>query len=231
MIDRLRDRYDVIAVDSPGFGRSAPLPESIEPTVAAYADAFEWFIAEVGLKRPHVAGNSMGGAIGLELARRRAVASVTAFSPAGFWTPAERAYCQRSLLWLAEIPEALRPAVRAASRSSAARRILFAQTFGYPARLPGAEAISTLDDAWAAPGLRGALDAFSQYDFFAGEDLATERVTVAWGNRDLLLPYWLQAPRARAALPAALHLTLGAGHVPFYDDPGAVAATIALTAV
>ena len=69
-----RASFDVIACDSPGFGRSAPLPRGIEPTIPSYADAFEWFFAELGLERPHVAGNSMGGAIALELGRRRAVA-------------------------------------------------------------------------------------------------------------------------------------------------------------
>jgi pimeloyl-ACP methyl ester carboxylesterase len=220
----------VIAVDLPGFGRSAALPDAIEPTIPAYADAFEWFIAELGLQRPHVAGNSMGGAIGLELARRRAVASVTAFSPAGFWTPGERAYCQASLSLLAGVPEALRPALRAGVRSALGRRLLLAQLFGYPARLPAEEAADSLESAWAAPALPTALAAFAAYDFVGGEDLDGAKVTVAWGNRDLLLPYRLQAPRAHAALPRARHLTLGAGHVPFYDDPGAVASSIELTA-
>ena len=51
-------------------------------------------------------------------------------------------------------------------------------------------------------------------------------VTVAWGASDHLLPARRQAPRARALLPWARHLTLGAGHVPFFDDPGAVAEVI-----
>ena len=72
VISRLSDRFDVIACDSPGFGASAPLPSGIDPTIASYVDAFEWFFAELGLERPHVAGNSMGGAIAIELARRRA---------------------------------------------------------------------------------------------------------------------------------------------------------------
>ena len=54
-------------------------------------------------------------------------------------------------------------------------------------------------------------------------------MTIAWGNRDRLLPYRLQAPRAKAMMPWATHLTLGAGHVPYYDDPPAVAATIRST--
>ncbi len=226
VIDRLVGEFDVIACDSPGFGRSAALPVSIEPTIQAYAEAFEWFFAELGLERPHVAGNSMGGAIGLELARGRAIRSVTAFSPAGFWTPSELRFCQQSLGLLDGMPRAARPAVEALARTRIGRRALFSQLFGYPSRLPAEEAVATLRDAWASPALARALDAFSQYRFGAPEQLRSTPVTIAWGNRDMLLPYRLQAPRARAMLPWAAHVTLGAGHVPYFDDPAAVAAVI-----
>ena len=226
VIERLRGEFDLIACDSPGFGRSAPLPSGIEPTITSYADAFEWFLAELGLERPHVAGNSMGGAIGLELARRRAVRSVTAFSPAGFWTPAERRFCQLSLSALGGVPAPARPAIEAAARTRLGRVALFSQTFGYPARLPAEEAIATLRDAWAAPALTAALAAFDSYSFERPEELRNMPVTIAWGIRDRLLPYRTQAARARRLLPLATHLTLGAGHVPFYDDPAAAAAAI-----
>jgi pimeloyl-ACP methyl ester carboxylesterase len=226
VIDLLAGEFEILACDSPGFGRSSPLAAGIEPTIPAYADAFEWFFAELGLERPHVAGNSMGGAIALELARRRTARSVTAFSPAGFWTPLERRFCQLSLSALASTPRALRPAVVALARTRAGRTALFAQTFGYPERLPAEEAVATLTDAWDAPAFGGALAAFRHYRFSEPEQLRRTPVTIAWGNRDRLLPYALQAPRARRMLPWATHVTLGAGHVPFYDDPAAVAAVI-----
>lgn len=226
VIARLRERFDVIACDTPGFGASEPLPSSMQPTITSHADAFEWFLAELGLERPHVAGNSMGGAIALELGRRRAVGSVTAFSPAGFWTPSERRFTQLSLLALADTPAALRPAVSAAARTRAGRVALFSQTFGYPARLPAEEAVATLQDAWASPVMAETLKAFDAYDFDRPEQLRQTPLTIAWGRRDRLLPYRLQAPRARTMLPWATHVTLGAGHVPFYDDPAACAAAI-----
>jgi pimeloyl-ACP methyl ester carboxylesterase len=226
VIELLARDCEVIACDSPGFGRSAPLAVGIEPTVPSYADAFEWFFAELGLARPHVAGNSMGGAIAIELARRRAVSSAVAFSPAGFWTGVERRYCQLSLGTLARTPPWLRPAMLALCRTTAGRVALFSQTFGYPARLPAQEAASTLADAWAAPALAPALAAFDDYRFESPQELRAVPLTIAWGRRDRLLPYALQASRARRLLPWATHLTLGAGHVPFYDDPAAVAATI-----
>jgi pimeloyl-ACP methyl ester carboxylesterase len=226
VIERLVGEFDVIACDSPGFGRSGALPASIEPTIAAYVDAFEWFFAELGLERPHVAGNSMGGAIALELARGRSIRSVTAFSPAGFWTPAERRFCQLSLRALAQTPAAARPAVEAIARTRRGRIALFSQTFGYPARLPAEEALATLRDAWAAPAFGPALDALRSYRFDSPQQLRNTPVTIAWGRRDRLLPYRTQAPRARKLLPWATHVTLGAGHVPYYDDPAAVAAVI-----
>lgn len=230
IIGLLATDFDVIACDSPGFGRSAPLTAGIEPTIPAYVDAFEWFFAELGLERPHVAGNSMGGAIALELARRRAVSSATALSPAGFWTTAERRFCQLSLAPLAAIPPAVRPLVQALARTRAGRVALFSQTFGFPTRLPGEEAVAIFTDAWASPAFRDALEAFRHYRFASPEDLRITPVTVAWGARDHLLPYRLQAPRARAMMPWATHVTLGAGHVPFYDDPQAVAEVIRVRA-
>src|SRR4029077_13586352 len=151
VIDLLAPDFDVIACDSPGFGRSAPLAEGVEPTIPAYVDAFERFFAELGLERPHVAGNSMGGAIALELARRRAIRSASALSPAGFWTPAERRFCQLSRAALAQTPRSARPAVVALARTRPGRVALFWQTFGWPARMPAEEAVATLRDAWAAP--------------------------------------------------------------------------------
>jgi pimeloyl-ACP methyl ester carboxylesterase len=226
VIARLSGEFDVIACDSPGFGRSAPLPSGIEPTITSYADAFEWFIAELGLERPHVAGNSMGGAIGLELARRRAISSVTALSPAGFWTNAERSICQVSLSALLNIPPPARPAIERAARTRAGRIALFSQLFGFPARLPADEAVETLRDAWASPAFAGALKEFDHYAFERPEELRNMPVTIAWGVRDRLLFYRTQSARARTMLPFATHVPLGAGHVPFYDDPAAVAATI-----
>ena len=63
------------------------------PTVAALAAAVE----ELGVERPHVAGNSLGGGIALELGRRGWAGSVCAISPIGFAVWRERAYARAML--------------------------------------------------------------------------------------------------------------------------------------
>lgn len=220
----LADEFDLIACDTPGFGASPRLPEDVRPTIGAYVDAFRRLFLELGVERPHVAGNSMGGGIALELARAGEVSSACALSPIGFWSERERRFSRASLRYLvAETPALVRPAVRALARTRAGRAVLFAQLCAWPSRIPAEEAVDSVRAAWAAPAFVATLEAFSDYDFVAGEDLCEVPVTVAWGVRDRLLPYRRQAPRARARLPRARHLALGAGHLPYFDDPAAVA--------
>ena len=230
VIELLAGEFDVVACDSPGFGRSGALAAGIDPTIPAYADAFEWFFAELGLQRPHVAGNSMGGGIALELARRRAIRSACAFSPVGFWSAPELRFCQLSLKLIQAVPVSLRPAVEALTRTRAGRIAVLGQLYGFPSRVPVEEALSSLRDAWSAPAMSATLDAFAGYRFENAPELRNVPVTIAWGRYDRLLPYRLQAPRARRMLPQARHVTLTAGHLPFHDDPHAVAAAIRASA-
>src|SRR4051794_3729943 len=91
VVPLLARESEVIAVDLPGFGASAPLAGP--PTVAALAAAVE----ELGLERPHVAGNSLGGGIALELGRRGSAGSVCAISPIGFAVARESTHARGTL--------------------------------------------------------------------------------------------------------------------------------------
>src|SRR4051794_39622459 len=69
LIPLLAPHRDVIALDLPGFGESPLLPGGVEPDPYALTDAVVQFLDELGLERPPVVGNSLGGLIALELAR------------------------------------------------------------------------------------------------------------------------------------------------------------------
>jgi pimeloyl-ACP methyl ester carboxylesterase len=216
VLDRLAAERDVISVDLPGFGDSPP--DGTDPSILGQADRMERFFAEIGVERPHVAGNSMGGGITLELARRGSIRSATAVSPVGFWTDRERAFCQLSMRATAVLLEVLHP-VAPRIVATPAGRLLFLQLFARPWRRDPDELMADADGALGAASFHPALDAFSDYRFERPEELRGVPVTVAWGTRDfLLIPR--QAKRARRLLPWARHVSLtGLGHTPFNDDP------------
>ncbi len=97
VVPALAAQFDVLAVDLPGFGESPPLPAGQEPTPAALAAAVAGLLDELGIDRPHVAGNSLGGWVALELAAQRPLASVALLSPAGLWPDRTPRYARLSL--------------------------------------------------------------------------------------------------------------------------------------
>jgi pimeloyl-ACP methyl ester carboxylesterase len=213
-----------IAIDLPGFGETPA--EDFEPSVEGYVARLARWFGEQDLARPHVAGNSMGAAIALELARGRLVASATAISPVGFWTLRERRYAQRSLRASRAIAARIRPLAPTIARSAVGRAALLAQMHGRPWRVPADEAVASMGAFVDAPWVEPALRAFDRYLFHDADELRGVPVTVAWGTRDALL-LSRQAARARRMLPWARHVALpGCGHLPFYDDPDAVAAVL-----
>jgi pimeloyl-ACP methyl ester carboxylesterase len=220
VLARLEAEREVLNVDLPGFGQSPPDEAGTELGILDYADRLQRFFAEAGVERPHVAGNSMGGGIALELGRRGAVRSVTLISPIGFWGRPGIAWC-RGLLRVEyalganpsdSMPETLQLAL--------ARLALFPIAFGRPFAVPAEEVLATGEAAQAAPGFVDGVENGLDYFFTDPGGLRDIPVTVAWGRRDLLLPPITQARRARAMLPWARHLSLpGCGHIPFYDAP------------
>ena len=213
---------DVIAVDLPGYGASEPLPPGTPPGVPSIADAVEAFLDELGLPTAHLGGNSLGGWLSLELARRGRARSVTALSPAGFFNAREAAYAQWCLTTSMQTARRLAPYADQIFATRAARTVLLGQIFARPWRIPASVAAEDMralansrafdDDLARAPHER----------FLPGPPLGVP-VTIAWAQRDrLLLPR--QGPRAIRRIPGARLITLpGCGHVPRWDDPPLVA--------
>jgi pimeloyl-ACP methyl ester carboxylesterase len=224
VLDRLVVHRDVIAVDLPGFGASPA--DGTEATVEGFSSRLEAFFAELELERPHVAGFSLGGGIALELARRKAVRSATAFAPVGFWTPKETAWCQNRLADSKRLGRILRPIAPALYGVAPLRVLFWIQLFGRPWLLSARECVETTDAALGAANFDAVLAGFTDHRFRNADELASCQVLVAWGKRDLIIPVH-QAARAERMLPNARHATMpGCGHVPFQDDPPLCAALL-----
>ncbi|GAA5102484.1 alpha/beta fold hydrolase [Nocardia iowensis] len=224
IIDTLARSYDVIAVDLPGFGASAPLATT---TVDLLTDALAEFLAAQGIERPHLAGNSMGGLITLNLGARGLARSVTAFSPIAFWDKPGRIWCQQSLGKSRLLAIRLNPALPTVLGTAAGRTAFLRLVFGKPWAVDAQVAMDTANGAADAPGFEQAMASFADAKPPENGGLASIPVTVAWGSRDILLTYRTQSRRARAVLPNANHVTLhGSGHTPFYDDPAGCAKVV-----
>jgi pimeloyl-ACP methyl ester carboxylesterase len=216
--------FQTFAVDVPGFGASPPLGRT--PTIGALAGAVGGLLDELGLERAHMAGNSMGGAIALELAGGGRASSVTAISPVGLWSARERAFCQASLRATSRLLSRRHRQVSALASSRLGRTLLASQVVARPWQIPTEQMHSTIDAFLGAGAFLATLDAFAGYTVRDSQSLARTPITIAWGTRDrLLLPR--QANRGRRLLAHAHHVWLrGLGHVPMWDDHALVAATI-----
>lgn len=209
----LAREHEVIAVDLPGFGRSLRLRDE-QPTPAALARAVAAFM---GGGRFHVAGNSLGGGIALELATSGHALSACGLSPIGFARGWERVWLRATLEATRAAGPRMRPLLRAHAGRVAATRLMMDRP------RPRAVLERGVDELRRSPGWEETVPLTVAYRFEGRIDVP---VTIAWGEHDKVLLPW-QARRARAALPEARHVTLrGCGHVPTWDDPAAVAEAI-----
>jgi pimeloyl-ACP methyl ester carboxylesterase len=82
----LQSTRRVIAFDIAGFGQTEPLPSGTLPTVSNLVDALCRSLRASGLETPiDMVGNSLGGCMALEAARRGLARTVVAISPIGLW--------------------------------------------------------------------------------------------------------------------------------------------------
>lgn len=222
----LAPEHCVHAIDLPGFGSSS------KPARAAYdapyfARTVRRFMDELGIRRAHLVGNSMGGRVALEvgLDHPERVASLSLLTPA-------LAFLRRRALVplvklvrpeLAAIPHALR---------QARVREQFWSMFAQPERLDPAVADVACDEFSRTYRSRSARIAFYAaarniyLDAPHGERGLWTRLRelevpalFVWGDHDRLVPAGFSQHVAEA-LPAARQVTLAdCGHVPQVELP------------
>jgi pimeloyl-ACP methyl ester carboxylesterase len=214
LLDLLARERDVIAVDLPGFGGSAPLAGGAPPTPQLLAESVAAFLDWLEIERAHVAGNSLGGWVALELAKAGRALSVTGLSTAGLW---KRPLGPRPGADVRQIGRRLLPLLPVLLRSAQGRRLLLRSSVGHPERVPPAAALRLVRSYVTSPGFEGA-NAAMRAAVFSGVERIRVPVTLAWAELDRLV----RRPRETAPGWRTLVLT-GCGHIPTWDDPEQVA--------
>lgn len=225
----LAEHHDVIAPTLIGHRGGPTLGEGVVLSIAALADGVEAVMDEAGVEHAHLVGNSLGGWVGFELARRGRATSFVALSPAGGWRgPADLRRVARLVglgtTMLTKVQDKLEPLIR----RPRSRRLLLQANMVHGERVPAATALDLLEDVAGCTIMDEFLVVTERDGPFAG-DMADVRcpILVAWGEKDRTLPFRRYGPPLLDLVPQAQRTTLaGCGHVPMFDDPGLVVRTI-----
>ncbi|MEA2317640.1 MAG: hypothetical protein QOD44_1829 [Solirubrobacteraceae bacterium] len=216
VIPHLAAEREVVAVDLPGFGGSPALDGPGPPTPRVLAQAVARGLEDVIAGPFHVAGNSLGGWVALEIALAGHARSVTAIGTAGLW-PEPLMPRRSAARRLARLAAPLLPLI---TRTARGRRLALGATIARPERVPAGEALHLARSYARSPGFDAVNDAMRAGRFTGLADIRVP-VTLAWPEHDRLV----KPPRA---LPPGVRSVVlrGCGHLPTWDDPEQVAAVL-----
>jgi pimeloyl-ACP methyl ester carboxylesterase len=216
----LERAHEVLAPALPGHAGGPPLSGRIDD--ALMPDAVERAMDAAGFETAHLAGNSLGGFVALQLASRGRARSVVALAPAGGWTAGDDS--ARTLLQLQrDMHQSLRatgPYADAIAASPQGRRRATALLTVEHEHLPS-ELVADLIAAAAACDAEPLIDYALQGGWALDAEAISCPVRIVWGHDDRLLPWPSAADRFRTELlPNADWVELdGVGHAPQLDVP------------
>lgn len=206
--------HRIIALDWPGHGASGVDPQS--PTAARYARLLDGFLKVLGVERPILVGNSIGGAAAVRIAaehpervRALVLANPGGFDPGGFFARLFIGHLEKKFHGgaegLASFSEWFAGYYDGVLRTpaSAARRAAIV-TAGY-------ESATLLEQAWHGFGL-------DEADQRALAPALVMPVWVAWADDDGLIQ-WSRNRAAVESIPNVRVDHFAAGHAPFLETP------------
>lgn len=203
-------------------------PLSVPPAlvVQGIIDSMCRQLDSAGIETAHFVGNSLGGWIALELARRGRASSVLAFSPAGAWRlPRDLT----RMLVIFQIGSKLRTTApfHKLLANKTLRRLVLRLVAEHADRMTPAQVTAMLEDAAGCAVLPDLLAGARDAGPISAFAELTCPVRIAWGWHDRTLPFMRYGAPILAALPGAeLVMLPDVGHVPMIDDPALTAQII-----
>jgi len=232
VLAELVPRFEVIAPTLHGHDGGTELPPRDTPyTIAQAADYFEEHLDELGVGTAHLVGNSLGGALALELAKRGRARSLVGISPAGGLRPGDERSAKQIIRVFSRMQRTTRASLNHLPRIMARpglRRLAFRDVMTRGHQVPAAEALMLARSSVRCDIVEDVYTVLRSGD--AGvHDLDQVRVPtlVLWGSKDRILPMERHAPRLREEIPGVeFRVAPGIGHTPMWDDPGLIAKAI-----
>ena len=219
IIPALSKSFRVITVDLPGHGQSPfNKAQAMDPQSLSRA-IFETVEREYGINEFHVAGNSLGGWIALEMAadQPQRIKSLTGIAPAGLWLkPApEREMKEARSYYVARL---FRPLIRIGLNSKILRWIGFATVSPRWRELSYEVCYEAAHAMLNCPGYFPAWDGMlgKRFEAHVPENLP---VTILFGDTDNTLPYPISQERSLAPAHSSWMVIDNCGHAPMWDYP------------
>lgn len=224
--------FEVIAPTLAGHDGGPEFPKDGPLTLTQAGDLLERHLDELGVTTAHLAGNSMGGALALELAKRGRARSVVALSPGAGWHPGAPVALQiaRFFARTQRMARASLPQVDRIMRRPGTRKIALRDAMRHGELMSPAEAAHLTRSSVRCQVVKEVLDSLRGPTSAAIENLdeVGAPTLVAWAQYDRILPMDRCSARFREEIPGVQWRVLpGVGHVPMWDDSSLVAATIA----
>ena len=224
-------RYDVIAPTLAGHDGGPPFPADLEMNFPSATDSFERHLDELGVGTAHFVGNSLGGAIALELAKRGRARSVVALAPAGGWLDGDPeverlARFFRRTIRLARMSNGLMQRVM---RRPGPRRLALRDVMCHGELVSATDAIAISRATARCAVADAAISSLGAGKTFALHELdrISCPVLLATPQLDRILPGEHHAPRFRREIPGVEAVSLpGCGHTPMWDDTALIVRTI-----
>jgi pimeloyl-ACP methyl ester carboxylesterase len=221
LLPGLSARYEVVAPTLAGHDGGPPFPEGAM-SFASACDHLEGHLDELGVGSAHIVGNSLGGGLALELAKRGRALSVVALAPAGGWSDGD-GEAKRLARFFAQQVRVSRYAARAIPTVMArprSRRAAMRDAMRHGERMRAAEAVEMARSSARCTVSAAAIAALRADSGLALRDLdrITCPVLLASPQFDRILPAERHAPRFQREIPGVQSHTLAdCGHVPMWD--------------
>jgi len=231
VLAELVPRFDVIAPTLHGHDGGPEPPEGPAHSLGAAGDHAERLLDDLGIETAHFAGNSMGGALALELAKRGRARSVVAISPGGGWQEGDTEEVERIIRLFKRNQLMTRASRRYATSLFSRPRLRRVGLRDFVTRghlIPGIEAMRMAESSLRCRVIE---DVYATMRDGSARVVDMERIScpvlVVWGDRDRVLPIDRHAQRFREGIRGVEYRELpGLGHVPMWDDPTLIAETI-----
>lgn len=224
----LERHHRVVALTLPGHFGGPPMPPGQPVTVETMADVLEQDLQARGIERPHVVGNSLGGWLALELARRGRARSVTALSPAGGWrTTEDYRKVEKPFRIVFAIIGVLIFLSALFLRFAPVRRALNKQAMERGDRVPAPEFRGAMESLRRTAMLPDLLTSMRERGGIRPMSVGDTPVRIAWCEHDQVIPFETYGtPVLEAVQGSQSVMVRGVGHVPMYDDPEQVVEVI-----